>query len=72
MASFQRGLSTMTNGHNGVNAMNKKLPERDAGKTPPNEAKSPPAFPAPEEELGGGDFCSLEEQPSTDDDTPLD
>jgi hypothetical protein len=28
--------------------------------------------PLPEEELGGGDFCSLQEQPSTDDDQPLD
>jgi hypothetical protein len=28
--------------------------------------------PQPEEELGGGDFCSLQEQPSTDDDQPLD
>jgi hypothetical protein len=28
--------------------------------------------PKPEEELGGGDFCSLQEQPSTDDDQPLD
>jgi hypothetical protein len=28
--------------------------------------------PPPEDELGGGDFCSLEESPSTDDDKPLD
>jgi hypothetical protein len=28
--------------------------------------------PEPEEELGGGDICSLQEQPSTDDDQPLD
>jgi hypothetical protein len=28
--------------------------------------------PLPEEDLGGGDICSLEEQPSTDDDQPLD
>ena len=28
--------------------------------------------PAPEEHLGGGDICSLEEAPSTDDDKPLD
>ena len=27
--------------------------------------------PPPEEELGGGDICSVEEQPSTDDDKPL-
>ena len=30
------------------------------------------AQPQPEEELGGGDICSLQEQPSTDDDQPLD
>lgn len=28
--------------------------------------------PQAEEELGGGDICSLQEQPSTDDDQPLD
>jgi hypothetical protein len=28
--------------------------------------------PPPEEQLGGGDICSLEEAPSTDDDKPLD
>jgi hypothetical protein len=28
--------------------------------------------PQPEEDLGGGDFCSLQEQSSTDDDQPLD
>jgi hypothetical protein len=28
--------------------------------------------PPPEDELGGGDICSLEEAPSTDDDKPLD
>jgi hypothetical protein len=28
--------------------------------------------PWPEEQLGGGDFSSLQEQPSTDDDQPLD
>jgi hypothetical protein len=30
-----------------------------------------PDHPPPEEELGGGDICSLEQQPSTDDDRPL-
>jgi hypothetical protein len=29
------------------------------------------SHPAPEEQLGGGDICSLEEEPSTDDDKPL-
>lgn len=29
-------------------------------------------YPPPEEDLGGGDVCSLQEQPSTEDDTPLD
>ena len=28
--------------------------------------------PKPEEDLGGGDICSLQEYPSTDDDQPLD
>jgi hypothetical protein len=28
--------------------------------------------PPPEEDLGGGDICSLEERSSTDDDKPLD
>jgi hypothetical protein len=28
--------------------------------------------PSPEEDFGGGDFCSLEESPSTEDDQPLD
>ena len=30
-----------------------------------------PAYPPPEEEFGGGDFVSLQEQPSTTDDEPL-
>jgi hypothetical protein len=43
-----------------------------------NQVEQPPAepdaldHPPPEEQLGGGDICSLEEQPSTDDDKPLD
>ena len=36
---------------------------------PPTE---PDCQPPPEEQLGGGDICSLEEAPSTDDDKPLD
>jgi len=32
---------------------------------------SAPAYPPPEEELGGGDFVSLQEEPSTVDDEPL-
>jgi hypothetical protein len=36
------------------------------------EGKAPVAQPPPEENLGGGDICSLQEQPSTDDDKPLD
>ena len=31
----------------------------------------PPAYPPPEEDLGGGDIVSLQEQPSTRDDEPL-
>jgi hypothetical protein len=37
----------------------------------PGPVAKPGGHPAPEEQLGGGDICSLEEQPSTDDDTPL-
>jgi hypothetical protein len=33
---------------------------------------SPASHPPPEEDLGGGDICSLEATPSTDDDKPLD
>ena len=29
------------------------------------------AHPAPEDEFGGGDICSIEEAPPTDDDRPL-
>ena len=38
----------------------------------PDPVTRPGGHPAPEEQLGGGDICSLEEQPSTDDDVPLD
>ena len=31
-----------------------------------------PSQPPPEDELGGGDICSLEDEPTTDDDKPLD
>ncbi len=34
------------------------------------EAADP--FPPPEEDLGGGDICSLQTEPSTEDDKPLD
>ena len=30
------------------------------------------SHPPPEEHLGGGDICSVEEEPSTEDDKPLD
>ena len=30
------------------------------------------SHPLPEEQLGGGDICSVEEEPSTEDDKPLD
>ena len=35
------------------------------------KARTGRIHPAPEEDLGGGDICSLEEKPSTDDDKPL-
>jgi hypothetical protein len=34
--------------------------------------QNPEPFPPPEEDLGGGDICSLESTPSTEDDRPLD
>jgi hypothetical protein len=37
--------------------------------TQPSQRRSNPE---PEEDLGGGDICSLQEQPSTDGDQPLD
>jgi hypothetical protein len=40
-----------------------------AGKQRPPKQRTQPQ---PEEDFGGGDFCSLQEQPSTDDDQPLD
>lgn len=42
-------------------------PKRQELCVEPNEVHPPP-----EDELGGGDICSVEEQPSTDDDRPLD
>jgi hypothetical protein len=38
----------------------------------PEKPAAAPRQPPGEEELGGGDICSLEQQPSTDDDKPLD
>jgi hypothetical protein len=46
-----------------------------ARKSPAEKPKLPACLgdqPPPEEQLGGGDICSLEEQPSTEDDKPLD
>ena len=46
------------------------------GKKTPAKSKVPPPKrrpqPPSEEDLGGGDICSLEKEPSTDDDKPLD
>jgi hypothetical protein len=54
---------------------------RLAGSAEPNEDRRKPGklgiasggrlHPPPEEELGGGDICSLEERPSTEDNMPL-
>lgn len=41
--------------------------KKDACAKPPVKTDQPP----PEEDFGGGDFVSLEQQPSTDDDRPL-
>ena len=51
--------------------MTQKSP-KDGAKENRTDKPKLPEFPPPEEELGGGDFCSLEEQPSTEDDRPLD
>lgn len=40
--------------------------------TPQRDRKLGDDQPPAEDELGGGDICSVEEQPSTDDDKPLD
>jgi hypothetical protein len=48
-------------------AKDKKTPAKRQV-APPKRRPQPPS----EEELGGGDICSLEEQPSTADDKPLD
>jgi hypothetical protein len=45
------------------------------GEKAPGQTKTPPPLsehPPPEEEVGDGDLTSLQEQPSTDDDIPLD
>jgi hypothetical protein len=52
----------------GENIMFKRI-KQPAGK--PRQPKRR-TQPQPEEDLGGGDICSLQEQPSTDDDQPLD
>jgi hypothetical protein len=48
----------------------KDVPE-GPGETP--DRRTPPGrHPPPEDQFGGGDICSPEETPSTDDDKPLD
>jgi len=47
----------------------KDQPKPVARKTPCADRDSQPP---PEDQLGGGDICSLEEEPSTEDDKPLD
>lgn len=52
--------------------MNKKTRN---GKTKEDELKEAASIPRPleaEDDLGGGDICSLEQQSSTEDDMPLD
>ncbi len=52
--------------------MIQKSPKDGAKDDPGKKPESQPAHPPPEDEFGGGDFCSLEEETSTDDDKPLD
>lgn len=45
------------------------------GETGPGQPPAPstePYHPPPEQDLGGGDICSLEQEASTEDDAPLD
>jgi hypothetical protein len=50
------------------NTMFKRIKQLARKQRPPKRRTQP----QPEEDLGGGDICSLQEQPSTDDDQPLD
>ena len=52
----------------GENIMLKRIKQLARKRRPPKRRTQP----LPEEDLGGGDICSLQEQPSTDDDQPLD
>ncbi len=51
--------------------MNKNSSHGDVKEKLPTSDQMPSDVPPAEEELGGGDICSLEERPSTDDDKPL-
>lgn len=52
--------------------MTKNPPKDGAKEDSPDKPKSVPDIPPPEDEYGGGDICSPEEETSTDDDKPLD
>jgi hypothetical protein len=52
----------------GENIMFERIKQLARKQRPPKRRTQP----QPEEDLGGGDICSLQEQPSTDDDQPLD
>ena len=51
-----------------VTALNKPASAAESGTKAPGGRDQP----LPEDELGGGDICSLEWKPPTDDDKPLD
>ncbi len=51
-----------------ASAPHKPPPTVESGPNAPGERVDPP----PEDELGGGDICSIEWTPPTDDDKPLD
>jgi hypothetical protein len=50
----------------------RKTGKKNAKDTKPRPKSAPDSkYPPPEDEFGGGDFVSLEEDPQTDDDKPL-
>jgi len=52
--------------------MPRRPEDGDKAARKPQDAAKLPDQPSGEEEFGGGDFCSPEQQPSTEDDKPLD
>lgn len=55
-----------------VGHLQSQLSEVEARDADAQTTRLPDNHPPPEQDLGGGDICSLEQEPSTDDDRPLD